>query len=157
MESEGVWGTEAKACKRLGAMGWMSQALGSVVGWELQVLGAWWAGCFERLGAQRPAPAFAPARASCVCLWFCEKMAHVCVLIPRVKVAQNPASHLPAGLQTSYAPILNPRDLKRKRAGFFWAAWGCRSARAACEPAAGRLRAVIGAIFDVTNPSDNRI
>lgn len=100
MESEGAWGTEAKACKRLGAMGWMSQALGSVVGWELQVLGVWWAGCFERLGAQRLAPAFAPARASCVRLWFCsrKKMAHVCVLIPRVKVAQNPASHLPAGL-----------------------------------------------------------
>ena len=40
MESEGAWGTEAKACKRLGAMGWMSQAFGSVVGWELQVLGS---------------------------------------------------------------------------------------------------------------------
>ena len=47
-----------------------------------------------------------------------QKITYVCVLILRVGVAQNPASHLPAGLQMPYAPILNPRDLKRKRAGF---------------------------------------
>ena len=46
------------------------------------------------------------------------KMTYVCVLILPGEVDQNSASHLPAGLQTPHAWILNPRDLKRKRAVF---------------------------------------
>lgn len=47
-----------------------------------------------------------------------QKITYVCVLILRVGVAQNFASHLPAGLQMLHAPMLNPQDLKRKHARF---------------------------------------
>ena len=148
MEFEGAWGTEAKACKRLGAMGWMSQALGSVVGWELQVLGS------VVLGA-----------GICACEGELRALSDLPARKNDVRLRFNSASGSSlksckpstCGFINAICPMLNPRDLKRKRAGFFWVAWGCRSARVACEPTTDRLRAVIGAFFDVTNPSDNRI
>ena len=124
MESEGAWGTEAKACKRLGAMGWMSQALGSVVGWELQVLGAWWAGCFERLGVQRPAPAFAPARASCVRLWFCSRKKNGACL--RFNFASEsspkPCKSSTCGFVNALCSGTAHAGFKTQTCAFFWAA-----------------------------------
>ena len=72
------------------------------------------------LKAQRLAPASAPMRVGFARLRVClrAKMPRVCVLILLVEVAQNPAGHLPAGLQTLPTWVPGPSDLKRKRAGF---------------------------------------
>lgn len=148
MESEGAWGAEAKACKRLGAMGWMSQALGSVVGWELQVLGS------VVLGA-----------GICACEGELRALSDLPARKNDVRLRFNSASGSSlkscklstCGFVNALCPDTEPVRFKTQTCGFFWVTWGCRSARAACEPAAGRLRVAIGAIFDVTNPSDNRI
>ena len=61
------------------------------------------------------------------------------------------------GLVNDPCSDTEPARFKTQTCGFFWAARGRRSARATYKPAADRLRTVISAIFDVTNPFDNRI
>lgn len=69
----------------------------------------------------------------------------------------KPCKPFTCGFVNVLCPDPEPARFKTQTCRFFWAAWDCRSARVACEPTTDRLRAVIGAFFDVTNPSDNRI